>query len=469
MQPSSRSTPTHSEAIADFVTGLKLSDVPPEVVARARLVLLDGLGCGLFGADVPWTGILGKVIAGLEPSGGPVTIWGRGETASAANAALVNGTMIQGYELDDANPATIHSCAAVLPAAFAAAEYVGADKVDGERLLTAVIAGFEIGPRVGLCMNGNRMLVKGWHAPGVFAPFPAAVAAGVVLGLDRRRMKEAIGIAGPQAAGLMATQFGSMVKRILSAKGSQSGLYAALLAAEGFTGVDEVFEQEYGGYCRTFTGGADTFDLDALTDGLGTRWETMRISIKRHATVGTNLSTLDVIEDLMREGLKAGDVERVTVRMTEDAVRHSYWTPYEPTGLTAAQMHLGYCIGMKLIEGEVFVDQMVEANIARPDVLDICARVEVLRDEEREKKGRPFARGTDVEVVLKNGASIRRVADHFLGSFQKPMSPEQMLAKYRRLAGKSLAPQDVERLERLVLGIETLPAVTPIVETLRGS
>ncbi|MHA6730228.1 MmgE/PrpD family protein [Devosia sp. A369] len=464
----SRPTLTYSEAIADFISGFKLSDVPPEVVARAKLVLLDGLGCGLFGANVKWTEILAKVVAGLEPSGGTATVWGRNETASATNAALINGTMVQGYELDDANPATIHSCAAVLPAAIAAAEYVGADKIDGERLLTAIIAGFEIGPRIGLCMNGNRMLVKGWHSPGIFAPFPASVAAGIVLGLDKQQMKNAIGIAGPQAAGLMATQFGSMVKRVLCAKGSQSGLYAALLAAEGFTGIDEVFEQEYGGYCRTFTGSADEFDLHALTDGLGTRWETMRISIKRHATVGTNLSALDVIEELMEEGLKAQDVDRVTVRMTEDAVRHSYWTPYEPVGLTAAQMHLGFCIGMKLIEGEVFVDQMVEENIARPDVLEMCKRVEVLRDEEREKKGRPFARGADVEVLLKNGQTIRRVTDHFRGSFQKPMSQDQMLAKYRRLAGKSLTPQGVAELESLVMELETQPSVTKLIETLRG-
>ena len=105
--------------------------------------------------------------------------------------------MIQGYELDDANPASIHSCAAVLPAVFAAAEMVGPDKVDGETLLTAIIAGFEVGPRVGLCMNGNKMLGKGWHTPGLFGPFPAAVAAGRVLGLDSEQIFQALGIAGP--------------------------------------------------------------------------------------------------------------------------------------------------------------------------------------------------------------------------------------------------------------------------------
>ena len=81
---------------------------------------------------------------------------------------------------------------------------LGPDKVNGETLLTAIIAGFEVGPRVGLCMNGNRMLAKGWHTPGIFGPFPAAVAAGRVLGLSSDQLYQALGIAGPQAAGLMA-------------------------------------------------------------------------------------------------------------------------------------------------------------------------------------------------------------------------------------------------------------------------
>ncbi|UVH60642.1 MmgE/PrpD family protein [Variovorax paradoxus] len=460
--------PSHTRQLAEFAAGLQLSDVPPEVVARAKSIVLDGLGCGLFGAHLKWTQMLGDVVQRLEPQGGSTSIWGGGKTASATSAALMNGTMIQGFELDDANPASIHSCAVVLPVVFAAAELIGPDKVDGETLLTAIIAGFEVGPRVGLCMNGNRMLAKGWHTPGLFGAFPAAVAAGRVLGLDSEQIFQALGIAGPQAGGILATQFGSMVKRMLSAKAAQSGLYAALLAAEGFTGIADVFEEEYGGFCTTFTQSTDQFNLSELTDGLGSRWETMRISIKRHACVGTNLSTMDAIEDLMEEGLKAQDVERITVKMTDDAVKHSWWLPYEPVGLTAAQMHLGFCIAMKLIDGEVFVDQMVEENMGRPDLLDFARRVDCVRDESREQRGRSFARGADVEVVLKNGRVIHKVIDHFLGSWQKPMSDEQMAAKYRRLATKSLSQRNVDELERLVRNLEAQPAVNGLVRILHG-
>jgi aconitate decarboxylase len=458
---------SHTRRLAEFAADLRLSDVPAEVIARAKSVILDGLGCGLFGATVKWAQILTKVVGDLEPAGGSASIWGGGRTASPTSAALINGTMVQGYELDDANPASIHSCAVVLPAAIAVSELLGTAKVSGEQLLTAAIAGFEVGPRVGHCMNGNRMLTKGWHSPGIFGPFPAATAAGRILGLDSDAMVHALGIAGPQAAGLMSSQFGSMVKRMLSAKAAQSGVYSALLAANGFTGVIDIFEESYGGYCTTFTQTPDQFDLPALTDGLGERWETMRISIKRHSTVGTNLSALDAVEDMMSEGLKAEDVESIMVRMTEDAVRHSYWTPYLPTGMTAAHMHIGYCMAVLLLRGEVFIDTMVEEDIGRPDLMEFAAKVVAIRDEEREKKGRPFARGAEVTVKLRSGGTISRTVDNFLGSFQRPMSDEQMAAKYRKLASKSLSGEKVAALEKTVRNLEHEPDVRNLVRILK--
>ncbi len=460
--------PSHTRQLAEFAAHLKLTDVPAHVLARAKDIILDGFGCGLFGARLEWTEKLARLVKNMDPHGGTASLWARGETASPIHAALVNGTMVQGFELDDANPATIHSCAAILPAVMAAAEYAGTDKISGEKLLTAIIAGFEIGPRVGLCMNGNRLLVNGWHTPGIFAPFPAAAAAGVVLGLSADQQYHALGIAGPQASGLMAAQFGSMVKRMLVAKGAQSGLYAALLAADGFTGIEDVFEEKFGGYCTTFTQSEDKFDLNALSDGLGTRWETMTIAIKRHACVGTNLSTLDAIEAQVKEaGLKAADVARINIAVTQSAVSHSYWTPYVPVDLLAAQMHIGFCVAMKLIDGDVFVDEMIDRNISRPDLVEFANLVTVTRDVEREAKGRPYARGAQVDIQLKNGKTLTKTVDFFLGSTKNPMSHEQMVAKYRRLALKTLPSGKVDDIERIVGALEVARSVTALVGALR--
>jgi 2-methylcitrate dehydratase PrpD len=460
--------PSYTRRLAQFAAGLRLEGVPTHVINRAKAIVLDGLGCGLFSAHVRWTDILARVVRQLEPAGGQASVWGRGETACAVHAALLNGTMVQGYEIDDANQACFHACAVVLPAAFAAAEYVGADSVDGKTLLTAIIAGFEAGPRIGLCMNGDAMIVRGWHAPGIFGSFPAALAAGIVLGLDDQRLFHALGIAGTQASGLMAAQFGSMVKRMQCAKNAQSGLYAALLAAEGFTGIEDVFEQDYGGFCTTFTQTRDAFDLAQLTDGLGERWETMRIDIKRHASLATNFAAMDAVEELVQEaGLLAADVEEIVVHATQATVSHGGW-PYVPSSLTAAQMNLGFGIAMQVIEGRAFVDQMVEANIARPDLVALAGRVRAVRCVERERQPASLHRGASVQVRLKDGRVLHRTVDHYLGSHHRPLSEEQVLAKFRQLAARTVPPEAVAAIEHGVLRLQQHASIEPLVRALQG-
>ena len=459
---------SHTRQIAEFAANLKLSDVPDDVVARAKGIVLDGLGCGLFAADMKWTQIVARVVGRLDPGGGPASIWGRGVMASPVHAVLVNGTAVQGYEIDDANQACFHACAVVLPAVFAAAEYVGSDKVDGEKVLTAIIAGFEVGPRIGLCLNGDRMIVKGWHSPGIFGSFPAALSAGIILGLDADQMFHALGIAGAQASGLMAAQFGSMVKRMLCARNSQSGLYSALLAADGFTGIADVFEQPYGGFCTTYTQTKDEFDLNQLSAGLGTNWETMRIDLKRHAALGTNFASIDAIEALMSErGLKAADVEEIIVHATQATVSHGHWT-YVPAGLTSAQMNLGFGIAMQLIEGQAFVDQMVEKNIARPDLVKLANRVKAVPDPEREQKPHQYHRGASVEVKLKNGETLHKTVDFFVGSHHRPMTEAQVIAKFRNLASRSLSSEDMAKIEEIVWNLERATEMTTLSKVLRG-
>ena len=99
--------------------------------------------------------------------------------------------------------------------------------------------------------------------------FSAACCGGSHSGSRRNETVHALGIAGTQSAGLMAAQYGSMVKRMHAGRSAQSGLYAALLAEAGFTGIVNVFESEYGGFCTTFSRSHDRFNLAELTFGPG--------------------------------------------------------------------------------------------------------------------------------------------------------------------------------------------------------
>src|SRR5207237_1174980 len=146
-------------------------------------------------------------------------------------------------------------------------------EISGKEFLAAAAAGYEIGPRVGLCM-GPEHIGQGWHSGATVGVFAAAPAAARGLRLSEGKTVHALGIAGTQSAGLMAAQFGAMVKRMHAGRSSQSGLYGALLAAQGFTGIENVFEAEYGGFCTTFSRSQDRFKLEELTAGLGSTWQT---------------------------------------------------------------------------------------------------------------------------------------------------------------------------------------------------
>src|SRR5713101_5336267 len=259
----------YTRDIARFISGLQYASIPGEVRSRIKLLILDALGCALYGAHLEWCRILQGTLAKLDHDTA-CGVWGTSRRLSAPHAALANVTQVQGFELDDVHRAgVLHVGAVVLPALLAIAEM--RRNLSGEEFLVAAVAGYEIGPRVGLCM-GPEHIAQGWHSGATLGVFAAAAGAARGLRLDAGRTVHALGIGGTQAAGLMAAQYGAMVKRMHGGRSSQSGLYGALLAERGFTGITDVFESPYGGFCTTFSRSQDRFDMNELSAGLGERF-----------------------------------------------------------------------------------------------------------------------------------------------------------------------------------------------------
>ena len=151
---------------------------------------------------------------------------------------MLNGTFIQGFELDDFHPiAPLHSCSLLIPALLSTAALM--PQVAGEDALLAAIVGFEVGPRVGYTLHGSQMLDRGWHSGSVFGTHAAAMAGGKLRGLDSAQLEDALGLAGTQSAGLMAAQFEAMSKRMHHGFASRNGFYAAGLAPPDTPGSSE--------------------------------------------------------------------------------------------------------------------------------------------------------------------------------------------------------------------------------------
>src|SRR5579883_2194189 len=301
----------HTRGIAEFIAGLTYARIPAEVVARVKLLILDALGCALYGAGLPWSRILMATLGGLDQTRSCI-VWGADRRLSAPHAALVNGTLVQSFELDDVHrQGVLHVGAVTLPPLLAATEM--RPGLSGRDFLRAAVAGYEIGPRVGKCM-GPQHIGQGWHSGATVGVFSAAAGAAAGLRLSSEQAVHALGIAGTQAAGLMAAQYGAMVKRMHAGRAAQSGLYGALLAEAGFTGIVDVFESPYGGFCTTFSRSQDRFNLAELSADLGERFETMRIALKFYACVGSNHTTLDAIRDIRkRRPFAVDDIDRIVV------------------------------------------------------------------------------------------------------------------------------------------------------------
>ena len=457
-------TNPHTRAIAEFVSGLTYEKIPAEVRERIKPLILDSLGCAVYGADLEWCRILRGTLEALDASR-TTSIWGTDKKLSSPHAALVNGTQVQGFELDDVHrTAVLHVGAVTLPALIAVAESHA--KLCGREFLTAAVAGYEIGPRVGLCM-GQEHIGQGWHSGATVGVFSAVSGAARALSLTADATVHALGIAGTQACGLMAAQYGAMVKRMHAGRAAQSGLYAALLAGRGFTGIVDVFEAPYGGFCTTFSRSQDRFDLAQLSSGLGERFETMRVSLKFYSCVGSNHTALDAIRDIRKRRPFTPDaIDSIVVHASQVTLDHAGW-PYKPDGLTAAQLNLAFCVATLLIEGDVFVEQFTPDCVDDPARIALARKVKVVHDPAITALGAAHRHKVRVEVHCRDGSVECETREAPRGSERSFAGTDDIVAKFRKLARGVMAPKQQDALIEAVMRLEELPDSRELIDLLR--
>ncbi len=466
MSDAPRGDNPYTRGIAEFAAGLTYGRIPADVIARLKLLILDSLGCALYGTELPWSRILMATLRALDETKA-CAVWGTGRRLSGPHAALVNGTLVQSFELDDVHRAgVLHVGAVTLPALIAVAEL--RPGMTGPDFLRAALTGYEIGPRVGLCM-GPEHIGQGWHSGATVGVFAAAAGAAAGLRLSVDQTVHALGIAGTQAAGLMAAQYGAMVKRMHAGRAAQSGLYSALLAEAGFTGIVDVFESPYGGFCGTFSRSHDRFNLAELTAGLGERFETFGVALKFYSCVGSNHTTLDAIRTIAaRRPFRADDVAKITVHGSQATVDHVGW-PYQPQGLTSAQMNLPFCVATLLAEGDVFVDQFSEAVVTDPRRIALAAKVEVVHDPAITARGAKLRHMVRVNVHFNDGTQESETVEAPRGSEHKFASEADVVEKFRKLARRTCSDAQAERIVDLVLGCDKLADVGVLVSALAGN
>jgi len=450
-----------TQTLATYISELSYKHIPQAVISHVKFCLIDSLGCALFGSTLQW----GKIITSFAKEMGKgkgALIWGDGSEVPSTSAPLANGTLIHSFEMDDLHRVgVIHPGAEAIPATDALVRRAG--NVDGKRFLTAVVAGYEVGCRVAMT-GGAAQLRRGFHPSATSGTFAAGAAAAKMLQLNSSKTLHALGIAGTQAAGLMAAQHASMVKRMHPGRSAQAGVYGALLAAKGFTGIEDILEAPYGGFCSTF---CDNPNLSHLTQDLGKRFETLNVGCKPYPCCGSNHTSIDALKKILSNHpeVSAENVDKIRIRTTRATKLHVGW-PYKPNSMTTAQMNLPFCVAVLLHDRDFFVDQITEKSIHSDAVLNTANKIEVVEDPEFESLGDEGRHGVNLEVHLQNGTRYSEQILHAKGSDQHPMSEDEILQKFRLLASRVISRPRLEKLEDTLLRLEKLDDARKIAKLL---
>lgn len=440
--------------LATWLASFKLEDTPVSARECAKTLILDGIACALVGAQLPWSRRAVEIVRRLEGTGS-CSIVGWGEKISAPAAALLNGTFIQGFELDDFHPlAPLHSASLILPALWATIECQ--DKVTGRDFLEAVIAGCETGPRVGLALHGAQMLSRGWHSGSVFGTHAAAAGVGKLLRLNAAQFEDALGLAGTQSAGLMAAQYEAMSKRMHHGLASRNGLYAAMLAQGGYTGIKRVFEREYGGFLSTF-GEGHAPDETQIANELGIRWEVERIVIKSYAAMGGIHSPLDALFEVeAKRSLKAEEIRSIECDVSHAVYHHGWWELEYPLTPIGAQMNIGYALAVAVLDGAAMIQQFSPNRINQKDIWALLPRISVRHDPAFDIGGVSKRGQTRVTVNFNDGEKI--VVERAMPRIaEKRQSFDEVARKYRTMTVDLMDSDRQANIEKMVCSIEDIP------------
>jgi len=442
----------HAAQLIAFASTLSSATIPQLAYDNAQRCLLDAIGCGLFGASQPWSTIMAKQMF-AEKSQGASTVFGYNATLAAPVAALCNGTAIHGFELDDLLPAAIiHPGTVIIPAVLASAEAAGKEnEVSGEKLLRAIIIGYEATARISLAM-GTDASHHGFHKTSVVGPVASAIAVGCVLGLDTAKITCAAGIAASMASGIksyVASGGGGMVKRMHAGWAASSGVRAALLARDGFTGPSGAIDGRYG-LLDVFGGKAA--DPESLTRGLGESWAINAVWFKVYPLCGWIqgvVQLLGTMRDELNQGkpLAPDQIKKVVVGTSRFAVNGN--SNPVPADTMDAQYSIPYCCALALT-GDPGDPRAFEASGYNDVTLHaIAARVETRVDDACEAVY-PQRFGSRVQLHLTNGDMKEALTLDPHGTPADPCSDAELTAKFKRLAQLSPLQIDSEAIIRAV-------------------
>jgi len=453
-----------SVAIAEHLARTRFEDLPRGVVDAVKASILDTLGCVLAGTACEDVVAIRRI---AEKWGGRATstvIGSGGMKVPAASAVLANGAAIHQFDFDDTHDhGVMHPSSASLMPALAVAEESGG--VSGRTVITAVALANDLSSRVGLA-TGGRMWDHPWFRAPVIGLFGATAASAKVMGASAAQHLEALGLTLPQVSGTWASLHhkGSSVRSIRDGLAYRNGVLAAELAMNGVRGDKEVFDGPYGFYQAFFRG---DYERGELVNGLGSRWEAERVSLKPWPCIRHLHTALTAVLGIMSEHkLEFEDVDGVVLsvgQMSRDRCRPVALgsSPANHIDL-AGNMH--FAVAAAIRHGGVPLALYHETAVADDVITNAMPKVSWRYDETLNGHTLEPSR---VEIAARGGRRYTAECSIALGHPDNPMTPEQRLGKFLDCAAAAVRPVPREKALQIAEAVAALDQSSDIQSLMR--
>lgn len=442
---------TIAEHYADFAARLQLEDVPPDLVEKAKLHMLDTVGCAIAASTTDYAAVKFAALLRLEGGCGTTAI-GQSRSLGLRDAVLFNGGLANALDYDDTyTPNLNHISGGAVPLVLA----LGArDGASGREVIAAYLIAMETATHIGLGVPGNAVMRRGFSTSGTLNGFANALAAGRLLRLTPDRLVAAQGVALTLIGGAMeGLREGAWSKRLNAGQGAVSGLTAAMMAAEGMSGPSMPYEGDLGLY-HMLVGPGAAVDWEATTAGLGDQWEFARVAIKAFPLVHHAHNIVDAAIRLNREdSVRPEDVEAITALVTEDQVpllcqpesqrRH-------PPNDYAAIFSVYHLVATALARGRMTLDECEGDALQDPVIRDLRNRIGYELDPDS-LFPEYFSGG--LVAHLKDGREIRRYDRHHFSSDKRPMPRGTVIEKFRNNAGRVYRDDRVDAIITAVMAL----------------
>jgi len=444
--------------LSAFSADISLAALPPQVVERARFLVLDLVGNIVRARhDAESTAPMLAAVRALGLSAGNSGVFGDCARYTPAGAALLNGALGHSLDFDDTHAAgSLHPGCPVISAALAAGEMTGASGAD---VLAGIIAGYEVACRVALALPAGDHYARGFHPTATCGVFGAAAAAGRVFGLDRDGIASALGIALSQSAGsLQFLANGAWTKRFQVGWSGMAGLTAATLAREGFKGAADALEGKHG-FLNAY---APSPNAARAVQGLGTEFELMQTAVKPYPSCRYGHAGIDAALMLRAEhAIDPATIERVTLGLSEAGmllIGAPAAKKADPQNVVDGQFSGPFVIAAALATGGMGWDSY--ALLHDPRIRALLPRITCEYDAGMQAEYPANMSGK--LTVVAAGQTYQRVVVVPKGEPSNFLAQDELRAKFMALTGAVLGEDRAARLADAVLAIDTASGVGPL-------